>query len=559
MDGTAEQEVELLIGNKDLSGEARDTLFSDTIKGVGNDSLKNALIFKVAYHYLTTKDSLLFRKWHRKGHNLSFQLRDKNRIAESYWDLGDFYAAHEVLDSSFHSYSRAYRFYLKSQNKNRAAQMLTNLAITQNDMNDFTGSEITSIEALKLLNKSGKPRNLYIIYNSLGIAYNNLREYDKAIESHKKALEYIQQDDILAANSLNNIGVVYEYQKKHDEALKHFEEAFALDSIFFKDPRLYAMLLDNITYNKFLKGDGIPDLTGMYRAMEIRDSIGHFSGKIVNQVHLSRIFAQQKDTVRAIEFLKEAYHLAEIKELAGEQLTTLRLLSSMDKKNSKTYLEKYIPLQDSLQLLERTTRNKFNRIKFQTDEYIERNKILSAQRTVLLSVGIGIVALGISGFLYKKQSAKNREMVLEHKQRKADEKILKLLLEQQEIKEKEGGKERRRLSAELHDGILGRLFGLRLSLESLNENKDKCSVAQRKKYINDLSTLGKDIELLCDDLDMGSAFIEESEFVMILQDIVDQHKKSRIQFHMNWRFVSSYGDQSIQRSKFTFSELFRRL
>ena len=50
-------------------------------------------------------------------------------------------------------------------------------------------------------------------------------------------------------------------------------------------------------------------------------------------------------------------------------------------------------------------------------------------------------------------------------------------------------KEKQRIGQELHDGVLGRLFGARLNLDSLNKKDDEQAVAGRNHYISELKNI----------------------------------------------------------------------
>ena len=52
---------------------------------------------------------------------------------------------------------------------------------------------------------------------------------------------------------------------------------------------------------------------------------------------------------------------------------------------------------------------------------------------------------------------------------------------------------KKRISQEIHDGVLGRLFGTRLSLDSLNFSEGKDAVKSRMQYISELKTIEEDI------------------------------------------------------------------
>ena len=60
------------------------------------------------------------------------------------------------------------------------------------------------------------------------------------------------------------------------------------------------------------------------------------------------------------------------------------------------------------------------------------------------------------------------------------------MLAQQDKIDEGRTKEKKRISEELHDGILGRLFGTRLSLDSLNMLQTEEAIINREGYINEL-------------------------------------------------------------------------
>ena len=108
------------------------------------------------------------------------------------------------------------------------------------------------------------------------------------------------------------------------------------------------------------------------------------------------------------------------------------MLSKLDKKNSPLYINEYIELNDSLQKQERIIRNKFTRIQFQTDEFITRNKRLNKQNnTILLISGLSLL-IGTLLYVIRNQRARNKTLLFEKEQQKANEEIYNLMILQQE-------------------------------------------------------------------------------------------------------------------------------
>ena len=98
------------------------------------------------------------------------------------------------------------------------------------------------------------------------------------------------------------------------------------------------------------------------------------------------------------------------------------------------------------------------------------------------------------------------------------------MLTQQDKIEEGRAQEKKRISEELHDGILGRLFGTRLSLDSLNENVDKDTVQNRSEYIKELKAIEEEIRKISHDL--NTDFVSGSKFFDIIKTLVENQTKA---------------------------------
>ena len=95
------------------------------------------------------------------------------------------------------------------------------------------------------------------------------------------------------------------------------------------------------------------------------------------------------------------------------------MLTKLDKQKSSLYSNQYIKLNDSLQKEERAIRNKFARIQFETDEFIDENKRLNRERNLIVSI-FGIALLfGFLLYIIRDQRSKNKELKFEQRQQKA--------------------------------------------------------------------------------------------------------------------------------------------
>jgi len=516
-----------------------------------DDSLRNVYFTKIAFtSYFKLGDSLMFRKVNRQAIDLSKEINDSLNLANNYWDLGEFYSDYEIKDSSFYSYSKAQKIFNSLKYNKDSGIMLSNMAIIQSEQKDYTGSEVTTIKALMILNPLHINDQIYKCYNNLGVIYNELEEYDQALFYHNKALQYqklINKKNTLKENTLNNIGVVCQGQQKYKEAINNFQIALEADSLKERDIDLYAKLLDNLALSKLQLNDTTNIKQLFLNAYKIRDSLHDFSGMAVSKLNLAAYYAFTKDTVKAIQLANETIQLTTAKKNDRDLLASLLLLLKLDKNNSNKYSNQYIALEDKLHREERAIRNKFARIRFETNEYIDENTKLSEQKAklseqnkLILVIGSVILLMGLLITIIFDQRSKNVKLRLEQRQQKANEQIFDLMLVQQYKLDEGRRNEKKRISEELHDGILGRLFGTRLILGTLNDKNDKETIVKRKKYISELQQVEEEIrnvshELNEKSLDRNIGFIQMIEILLEKQsEITNYNYKIKYDNKINW-------------------------
>ncbi|NHM05994.1 sensor histidine kinase [Flavobacterium sp. CYK-4] len=197
----------------------------------------------------------------------------------------------------------------------------------------------------------------------------------------------------------------------------------------------------------------------------------------------------------------------------------------VEHKDAAQYSKEYIKISDSLQKEERKAKDKFARIAFETDEIIQQKDKLTEQNRTLLYFFIGTLFLGILLFVIRTQRAKNRELLLKQQQQKVNEEIYNLMISQQATIEENRVKEKKRIAQELHDGVLGRLFGARLNLDSLNRFSDEESINNRFNYLNELKNIEQDIREISHDLNREK-YVLINNFVAIVSNLLEEQSSS---------------------------------
>lgn len=496
------------------------------------DSIKSNNFLKIASESYDLGDSLLFRRSNDEAIRFSTIKHYLNDLAEAHWNYGNFFSDKEVIDSAYYHYQKAYNYFKTTKNDYYSAKMLYNMATILCDINDFTQSELLTFRAITIYKKSDRWLNLYRCYCNLGVIYSGIEDYERAIYYNNKSLEYLkkvdskkQTSEAFKEMSLNNIGVIYEKNHEYSKAIEYFQKALENDSLKIKDMRLFAMLKDNLAYNKFLNGSKI-DLTPDFNySLKIRDSINHIAGKIINRQHLANYYLSKKDTSSALKQANEAISLSYKANYSRDKLASLLLLSKINKIKSKDYLNDYILLNDSLQKNDRKIRNKFYRISFETDEYIEEAKRLKNQKRLIMILAGAFILVIILLYYARYQFSKNKELLFEREQKLANEEIYRLMLIQQAKLEEGRMQERQRISEELHDGILGKLFGTRMGLSFLEISKNEEINTKQKSYINNLLQIESEIRDISHELKNDVISIKD-DFIKIIENFL--HTQSEI-------------------------------
>jgi signal transduction histidine kinase len=128
-------------------------------------------------------------------------------------------------------------------------------------------------------------------------------------------------------------------------------------------------------------------------------------------------------------------------------------------------------------------------------------------------------------FVIRTQRAKNRELMLKQAQQKANEDIYNLMISQQNIIEESRSREKKRIAQELHDGVLGRLFGARLNLDSLNKQIGEAAIEKRNNYLTELKNIEQDIREISHDLNREK-YVLINNFVAILNNLLEEQQSS---------------------------------
>ena len=492
-----------------------------------NDSIVRDLYLKAGaeYYYLNNlkksfSSSLI-------AFNLSKEKNDSSRMAKSLYYLGDCYE-NSHKDSAYYYYLQAQKIYAKIHDYDHLGRMYFNKAYVLFFDGRFVECEVEVTKALLYVKKTGNTKLQYMCNTLMGNCLEKLFMYDQALKYHQLGLEDLKlmKKDHLDRDQVNNFNVssvinicnLYDLKGEYSKSIKELNTVLTND-LKNKWPRIYANVLSNLAYSK-MKNKEYDNVESMFlESLKIVDSLGYDSDVLYKKIHLGEFYLTQNDTLKSIKILKEAYTGAVEIRNTNEVLSILKLLSKIDRNGKIYYANQYINVSDSINRIQSRTSNKYARIEYETASVEDENKILTKKNFYILifSFVLFLILSGIFVIIYLKY--KNRELRFLKQQQIDNDEIFQLLSEQKEKINSAKEEEKNKIARELHDGVMNKVYAVRMNLGFFNSKTDEKTIEKRKEYIFELQNIENEIRTISHDLSRDS-FLEGSDFNILLSDLI---------------------------------------
>lgn len=460
----------------------------------------------------------------------AIQVKDSFYLARAYTYLGEYYADNIVMDSAVINFQQAEKIYFGIKDNIGIGRMHVKMATAKHKVRDYLGSEKSAVLGLTYIRLENNKLLEYEANNILGITCFDIKDYEKAKEYFLKASKIATEEKLekfgtyqTASISLNNLGLVSLNTSQYKEALSYFNEAIQAQDLIQDYPGLYATILDNKAKAKLKLGDftNLPD--DFYESLRIREEFKLIPETVNSKINLSEYYFTRKNIDSAKHFAREAYKMAKQTNIINLQLSAVDQLNTVEPENQSLYSKEYVKLTDSLRQAERKVSEKFARIEYETDEFKRQKEQLAIQNRNIILFALLAVFIVVLLYIIRDQRSRNKFFRLREEQQKANEEIYSLMLSQQKKLDEVVIKEKQRIGQELHDGVLGRLFGARLNLDSLNKKGDELAIAGRDHYISELKFIEQDIREISHELSREK-FALINNFVAILTNLFEEQK-----------------------------------
>lgn len=492
-----------------------------------NDSLTRVEYLEIAaeYYYLSNYEKSY--DFSKQALQLSAVAMDSFLLAKSYYYLGDSFEKSN-RDSSFFYYSKAEKIYELIGDKERVGRMKFNKAYVLFYNGNYLESEIEVSKALFYLKNSEKHKLVYSCYTLMGNCLEKLENYEQALRYHNLALEELEllkkeNNDRDIINNYNiasviNICNLYDIQGQYQKSIALLQPLL-IEENKTKWPDFYAVIMSNLAYSKMKSGDFNQVEQLLNESLFISDSLNDKTGMIYTKIHLGEFFLLKKDTSAAYQYLKEAYQISKETGNHYELLKSLAILSQISDKNLY-YKDLYISVNDSIVKQQRKTRNKYARIEYETSALQDENQVLTERNSRIMLVSGTIVLILFILLIVRYIHSKNKELYYLNHQKLANEELNDLLNKQQERIVLAKEHEKSIIAKELHDGIMNRLYSVRMNLGFFNNKNTDDVIEKRKNYIFNLQEIENEIRSLSHDLKKNT-LLNSNDFTDLIKTLTE--------------------------------------
>ena len=202
------------------------------------------------------------------------------------------------------------------------ASVLHRLGYGYNEMGDYDKALDYFGKALEIReSKLGKDHpDTATTYNNIAGVYWAKGDYDKALEFFGKALEIreskLGKDHTDTATTYNDIATVYRFKADYDKALEYYEKAIRIkESKFGKDHPSTAITYDNIAAVYRFKTDYYKALEYYKKALDIRESklgVNHLSTATTYN-NIAVVYDDIGNYAKALEYYEKDREISEFK------------------------------------------------------------------------------------------------------------------------------------------------------------------------------------------------------------------------------------------------------
>ena len=462
------------------------------------DTNKVKILFKLSWEHLQNRSSIDSSKFHAEaGLLLCKDLKYLKGVAQAHYYFG----LMDRLQGNYFSGLNHFQIFADYQIKNgdslKLANALYQMGVIYNYQGNYEKSLTSYLRILDIYDFANEVFMKATTLNSVGIIFKDMGNYEDAIKKYQQA--YIIFDSLSSkidmADCLHNLGNVHALQKKYHEALDYYRQSLNLDEEL-KNEWGVAYQLESIGSVYMEMGLYSDALTSQIRSLEIREKLKQKKELASSLNKLGSIYAKLGNNQKAITYYNRSLAIAnDMNMIPGIRDVYLNLsdvyYESDEYKKAYNYHRLYSQMNDSLFHEDMSRQISEMQTKYETDKkekeivlLNQEKKLQTAeilhQKTIKKSLTIGFLLLIfflIALFVNYRQKLRSKEIINKKNDEINQQKIVELeknqklyaldaMISGQEV-------ERKRIAADLHDGLGALLSTVQMHFSSIENEINK--------------------------------------------------------------------------------------
>ena len=447
------------------------------MKSFFNKDLANLTLTenKLRTFFIKTKDSFALGKQYYYKSLFFKVLNSGDNLAKS--------------DSSFYYLSESKNISVQLKDSLEAARRLLSMSSLQYRERDFLGSESSIIEGLRLVEPLEEVFFTGLLYERLG---NVMYMLERQEEARKNYLKFFELQKKIPNIKLKyekvrldvHLAKTYEAEENYTKSIEYFNKCLLVVNLKMEKAYRYEAALEGFSYGHFMLGNKELALKGYLEVLKSRQARGYKRGLIFSYSLLGQLHASKNETKKAIFFIKKSLRTAKELHTTKKKSENLLLLSKIvGGEKGRKYLEEHTQLNDSIYKRERILKNKFTKVRYETEKKDKENIALKLENTRnqlaleterqhkiigFLSAGVSILFIGFGASIV---TNRRKKLIFEAK------------MKQIQVREKE----RQRIAKSLHDEVAGDIRMLHLELTKRKQLEEAKKLAVIKGTVRNLS------------------------------------------------------------------------
>ena len=495
------------------------------LQEIGAENKISALLNNIGIIYQVEGDFLLALDYYFKSLKIDRKTNNNPGISSTYTNIGLVYYYQLDYDKAMDYFQRALKIYqLLPDMRREKTEVLNDIGMIHFARGDYYNAINYYSKCIKIHKEIGNNRGLAACLNNIGQIYAAQGEYDE--NQYKKALDYYQRSLKLKEklperhtmySTLINMGNIYKNLKEYKKAKDLFERSLNISrdldneigiaSSLISIAKIYHFLNEYTEAKKYCSeglniSENIRHKTNISLALTLTGMIyieeKNFDKAIIS---LSRSLLLAQEIGDAISIRESSLYLYKAYKAIGQKHKALEMHelyyqmydSIINKDNIKyliqhEYQEKYQEkiLKDSLHTLEKEKQIKFLEQQTEIDQLKQQQK--ENQLYFIIALLLTGIALGFLIYMINKKALKEKRNLQQQKI------LLQTVIQTEE-------KERKRISAELHDGIGQMLTAIKMNLENVKIKLDtntKTSIPDELK--DDFLNAHNSVDIICNEV-----------------------------------------------------------